>query len=342
MTAAAVLMLAVPASAAGVKQIGTIVMPGTPLESFDIGFVDQKLNQYFLTDRTNNSVDVIDVKTDKYVTRITGLAGPNGVVTVNSSTEAWAGDKDSTVKVIDLKAGKVVDTISTGGKKRADEVAYDPKDDVFVVANDADKPPFVTLISTKPGHKILGKISYPEATDGIEQAQYNPVDGMFYIDIPELNKQKTKGALAVIDPKTAKTVKMLPIDDCIPHGQAIGPGSLVYIGCNAGRKNDKMTGQMVVVDIKQGKVVTKIPGAGGSDEVWYNGKAGQWYAGTSNNAAGPALTVIDAKANKIVQLFKTAVGAHSVAASELNNHIYVPTRASNGGCGGCILVLAPE
>lgn len=351
LTAAAVLTFAAPADAAGVKQIGAITMPGTPLESFDIGFVDQTMNQYFLADRSNKSIDVIDTKTDKYVTRITGfvgegpkgnVSGPNGAVTVNNGTEVWAGDGDSTVKVINLKAGKIIDTISTGGKKRADEVAYDAKDGVFIVANDADEPPFVTLISTKPDHKIIAKISYPEATDGIEQAQYNPFDGMFYVDIPELNKQKGKGALAVIDPKTAKTVKMLPIDDCTPHGQAIGPSSLVYIGCNAGNIKDKKAGQMVVVDIKEGKVVANIPGAGGSDEAWANNKIGQWYAATSNNSSGPALTVIDAKTNKVVQQFKTAVGAHSVAASELNNHIYVPTRASNGGCGGCILVLAPE
>jgi DNA-binding beta-propeller fold protein YncE len=351
MAAAAGLALTAPASAEGLKQVGTITVPGAPLESFDIGFVDPQTNQYFLADRSNKSVDVIDAKTDKYMTRIIGfvgdgpkgnVSGPNGIVTVNNGTEVWAGDGDSTVKVIDLKTGKIIDTINTGGKKRADEVAYDPKDDVFIVANDADEPPFVTLISTKPDHKIIAKIPYSEASDGIEQPQYNPVDGMFYVDIPELNKEEGKGGLAVIDPKTAKTVKILPIENCTPHGQAIGPGSLVYIGCNAGNIKDKKTGQMVVVDIKEGKVVANIPGAGGSDEVWANNNIGQWYAATSNNSSGPSLTVIDATSNKVIQLFKTAVGAHSVAVSPTSNHVYVPTRASNGGCGGCILVLAPE
>jgi DNA-binding beta-propeller fold protein YncE len=351
LAAVAAMALAAPASAAGLKQFSQIVMPGAALESFDITFADAETGQVFIADRSNKAIDVIDSKTDKYMTRITGfvgdgatgtVSGPNGVTTVNHGTEVWAGDGDSTVKVIDLKSGKIVDTISTGGKKRADEVAYDPKDEVFIVANDADEPPFVTLISTKPGHKILAKLVYENATDGIEQPKYNPLDGMFYVDIPELNKQAGKGGLAVIDPKGAKKVKILPVDNCTPHGLAKGPGSLFFVACNAGNVKDKKTGQMAVFDTKTGKVVATIPGAGGSDEGWANNNIGHYYAATANDSGGPALTVIDAKTNKIIQKYKTAVGAHSVAASLYNNHVYVPTRASNGGCGGCVLVLAPE
>jgi hypothetical protein len=53
-------------------------------------------------------------------------SGGNGVSLVNDATELWSGDGDSAVKVIDLKAGKIVDTISTGGKKRANETDFDP------------------------------------------------------------------------------------------------------------------------------------------------------------------------------------------------------------------------
>jgi DNA-binding beta-propeller fold protein YncE len=349
LAAVAGLALASPASAAGLKEYTKIMMPGAKFESFDITFADQQTGQVFIADRSNKAVDVIDAKTDKYVTRITGfvgdgpkgdVSGPNGVLTVNNGTEAWAGDGDSTVKVIDLKAGKIVDTIKTGGKKRADEIAWDPKDGVFIVANDADEPPFVTLISTKPGHKILAKIDFPQATDGIEQSAYNPVDGMFYVDIPQIDKQDAKGGLAMIDPKTAKFVKMLPVDNCIPHGLAKGPGSLMYIGCNAGTKKDKLAGEMAVFDTKAGKVVATIPGAGGSDEAIANEKAGQWYAAVSNDRTGSALAVMDIKTNKVVQKFPTSTGAHSVAVSQSNNHVFVPARASNN-CG-CILVLAPQ
>ncbi|WP_338522523.1 hypothetical protein NUH87_20895 [Pseudomonas batumici] len=65
---------------------------------------------------------------------------------------------------------KVTDTISTGGKFRVDEMAYDPKAHVVIVANNAGEPPFLTLISSKPGHKVMAKIAIEDATDGVETA----------------------------------------------------------------------------------------------------------------------------------------------------------------------------
>jgi DNA-binding beta-propeller fold protein YncE len=97
-----------------------------------------------------------------------------------------------------------------------------------------------------------------------------------------------------------------------------------------------------VFDTKTGTVVATISGAGGSDEAIANDKVGQWYAATSNDRTGPGLAVIDSKTNKVIHKYPTAVGAHSVAVSLANNHVYVPTRASNGGCNGCILVLTPQ
>jgi DNA-binding beta-propeller fold protein YncE len=339
------------ANAGELRQIGTISIPGEPLDSFDISFVDQKTNRYFLADRSNKAIDIFDVKSSTFVGRVAGFvglqpknatAGPNGVVTANDGTEVWAGDGNSSVKVIDLKTMKIVDTISTGGKNRADEVGYDPKDQVFIVGNEADEPPFLTLISTKPGHKIIGKVVLERATDGIEQPQYYPGDGMFYVDIPELDKDKTKGALAVIDPKTAKLVKLLPVDNCVPHGLAIGTGSMMFIGCSAGNPRRGLPAQLVVFDAKQGKVVATIPGVGGSDESAVNNKIGQYYSALAGNPGGSILAVIDAKTSTLLQKIPTSGAAHSVAASEFNNRVFVPMAKTGGPCGGCIVVFGPE
>jgi hypothetical protein len=42
------------------------------------------------------------------------------------------------MKVFDVKTNKLVDTISTGGKKRADEMGYDDADQILAVANNAE------------------------------------------------------------------------------------------------------------------------------------------------------------------------------------------------------------
>jgi DNA-binding beta-propeller fold protein YncE len=242
--------------------------------------------------------------------------------------------------VIDLKTGKTVDTIKTGGESRADELAYDPKDGIIAIANNADEPPFLTFISTKPGHKILGKLVMEHFTDGMEQTAYNPADGLFYTDVPELDKDKTKGALMVTDPKTFKVVKMIPVDSCIPHGIAFGKNGMVYLGCNVGPARIGLPAKQVVVDIKTGKAVD-IPGIGGSDESAVNNKLDQYYSALNGNPGGPILVVVDAKTNKLLQKIPTGPGAHSVAVNESNGRVYVPiaTQAAGltGGCG-CIAV----
>ena len=194
------------------------------------------------------------------------------------------------------------------------------------------------LISTEPGHKVLGKVVIEHATDGIEQTQYNPADGMFYTDVPELDKDKTKGALAVIDPKTAKIVKMIPVANCLPHGLALGKNGMMFLGCNAKT-------QLSVLDSKAGKVVAEIPGVGGSDESSVNNKLDQYYSALNGNPGGPILSVVDAKTNKLSQKIPTGPGAHSVAASEANGRVYVPIAVEanglKGGCG-CITMYGSE
>src|SRR5262249_24117412 len=267
---------------------------------------------------SNKGIDIVDTKKGMWTGRVSGMvgfsgknetSGPNGVVTVNQCwpentarcLEVWVGDGDSTVKVIDLKTMKVTDTISTGGQFRADELAWDPDDGIIAIANNADEPPFLTFISTKAGHKVLGKLVIEQATDGMEQTQYNPADRMFYTDIPELNKDKAKGALAVINRVTLKLVKMIPVDSCMPHGLAVGRKGMLFLGCNAGNARAGLPPKLVVVNSKTGKVAAEIPDVGGSDESAANLRTDQYYSALNANPGGPILAVIDAKTNKLIQ-----------------------------------------
>src|SRR5260370_6108193 len=262
------------------KQIGTTATPAGPIDEFDIGFVDQKSQRYYLADRSNKSVDIFDAKSDKFIGSVGGflgvimkngkpnndVSGPDGVVIFGN--EAWAGDGDSTIKVIDLKTNKVVDTVKTGGETRVDEMAYDAKDGVFIGINNAEEPPYATLVSTKPGHKILAKIAFADATDGAEQPAYNAADGMFYVAIPELKKDAKKGGVAVIDPRTGKLVKMLTVENCHPNGLEFGAGGNFALGCTADGK--EMPAIITVMSAETGKLVKNVADIRGGDMVAYN------------------------------------------------------------------------
>src|SRR5580704_3424186 len=97
-----------------VRLIGIIPIPGNPLASADIAWVDPGTKRFYLADRSNLGIDIIDAENNLFVGRVTGFAGPgnatppppngqgpNGVL-VTPNKKVWAGDGNSTVQVADV------------------------------------------------------------------------------------------------------------------------------------------------------------------------------------------------------------------------------------------------
>ena len=150
--APALLAIAGPAPAANLNFVPTaqISLPnGQQIISFDISFVDSVIQLYFLADRTNKSTDVVQTSNNHFQVQLTAnppftgatgnndTSGPDGVITVRHQ-ETWNGDGGSTIKVINLFNRQTTHVINTGGKNRADELCLDPRDNVVLMANDAE------------------------------------------------------------------------------------------------------------------------------------------------------------------------------------------------------------
>jgi DNA-binding beta-propeller fold protein YncE len=351
--AAALLLGSVAAGATSVKRVDTLTVPGEPLGSFDIGTVNDA-GMYVLTDRSNKSLDFFDAVTGKFVGRVAGFtgfnkaagsggSGPDGVIAVGND-QLWAGDGDSTVKIVDVKSRAITETISTGGKKRVDEMAYDPRDHLVAVVNNADKPPFITFISTET-HKVLGKVVLDHATDGAEQPAWDPVTGKIYLTIPVVDGKDANGAIAVFDPHTLKLEKMLPVSKCMPAGLAVGPEGHLLLGCSDDAVDSGFPAQSLVMDAKTGNIVATVDKVGGSDEVWYDKRSENYYLAAAKNPGGPVLGVIDARTNRWVANLPSGPRAHSVAADPKTGRVFVPIEArkeSSDCASGCIAVYAPE
>ena len=290
----------------------------TTFFSFDISWVDPVLNKYYLADRSNKTIDILDLsKSPPTLTQVvnngfagfTGnndTSGPDGVATVNNHTEVWVGDNggggtgpgqvwvlnaDASVKT--LPGGKA-NPISVGGTTRADEFCYDSKDNLVMVASPAESPPYVTFISTT-SYTVVGTLVFdgkkgngPNATAGLEQCGWSPSTGKFYINLPEVDGSGTgiaPGAIAVINPKNMKVEKLFPIplEDCAhPQGMAIGPNDQILEGCNAAGPNGSRN--TVVVSAKNGSILAVLQDLGGADEVWFNEGDGHYIIPSCNTA----------------------------------------------------------
>lgn len=391
LVAASPLLFGAAASADEVFSAKTaITLPGgAKVTSFDISFVDPVIGLYLLADRTNKVVHVIDTTSNNVLAELTATppfagtstsndtAGPDGVITVNHR-EVWAGDGPSQIKVIDLFSQQTTHVISTGGTRRADELCFDPRDQVVLMANDAESPfPFVSFVSTR-NYSVLGRltmdgtvasggtIASPAATNGIEQCQWDRRTGKFYVNIPEVSgtgNDTKPGAVVVISPDTMQidAVYSIPISECAgPQGMAIGPEHQILLGCNDPNKTVPST---VVIDDRNGHVVATIAHEDGADEVWFNEGDSQYFLANSGGANPQTLGVIDDQDGKngirADQSVPTGLPnnppssphgtAHSVAADPVFNQVYVPIPSTAGlnvcsGAGGsdtqgCIAVF---
>jgi len=321
-----------------VVRVDKIFVPGKPLRAFDISWVDSASGRYYLADRSNAAVDIFDSTTDMFLDQIGGFkgatgnndtSGPDGIVVTVSRREIWAGDGDSTVKVVDLTTGKIAATVSTGGKFRADELAYDPKDNLILIANDADEPPFLTFISTTT-RSVVKKIEFPNATMGLEQPFYDPNSGMFYQAVPATTANPG-GEVAVLDPTKLSVAKSFPLPNCVPHGMALGPGNQLLAGCVT-------AGRSVIIDKTNGMTLAEFSDNGGSDEVWFNPADMRYYLAQT---ADQNLGVIDARSLTTVGKVESGIGAHSAAADLGNNRVFVPIAGPDPACPtGCIAVFS--
>jgi len=353
-----------------------------PLTAFDISFVDPTIGLYTLGDRTNNAVDLVDTNSDAFLgfcgqgkfTGATGnnnTSGPDGVL-IRDHREIWAGDGDSSVKVFDVAGcdehSSPTHTISTlrpghnaATDQRADEMCYDPRDHLIMVANNAASPPFGNLISTT-SYSLVGQIVFdgtngaPNATNGAEQCQWSPRTGKFYITIPGVETPDTgHGVVAVIDPHTKKVEKTfdMPLANCaIPQGMAVGPDHDLLIGCNG---KGSTTQSSVIIDDRNGHIRATVANESGPDEVWYNPGNNHYFLARSAPASGEqALGIIDAEtmvSDTSLTVGPVGKAAHSVAADSVTNKTFYPipgsiggsdNRCSNAGgndASGCILVV---
>jgi hypothetical protein len=352
------------------------------LGSFDIGFVDPANGVYLLADRTNKSIDVVDTSTNTLTHQLTApapgfagavlcpppsnaandCAGPDGVLVANGH-QIWIGDGDSRVWVLDLTssppghliAGPISTALQGAGTDptRADELCHDANNHIILVANDASSPhPFVTFISSTSfgvlGHIVMnGENGKPNASGGIEQCQWSPRTGKFYLNVPnptdgpqgQPGPNTDNGVVLQIDPVSEEIEQTFSLagSGCGGNnGMALGPFPQALLGCtNAGPNS-------VVINLNTGAIIGKLAGEAGADEVWFNPGDNQYFLGSGNHltavggSQAPILGVVDATGKRRDFSPASAVGSHSVAADPVANQVYVPINSNpaQGGASG--------
>jgi hypothetical protein len=333
--------------------VTNIAVPNTatPAFSFDISYADQ--GKYYLADRNNKAVDVVDTSTNKLIAQIPGGFAGNGATTSNSGPDGLIGlPGTSTLYVGDVNAVKILDTstqtlvktipINTTGT-RVDEGCFDPVDHLVAVASPAETPPFTTFINTDT-QTIVSKLTFT-GSSGLESCVYDAGTKSFLIN-NDGTAANPDGELDVVAASsvtagTPVVTKVFPLGTCAPAGLVLGPNEDVMVGCDPAAGNPLIT---LILDRTNGNVLAKLP-FGGVDQIAYDSVSNRYFLParhwTANGTASasvftPAMAVIDGTARTILTELPVGTGAHSVAVDGPSGQVYVPFQAGsaafpNGG-----------
>ena len=356
------------------KCLTAVQIPGNPIRSFDISWVDPDRAEYYLGDRSNAGIDIINTQTLTFQRTIGGfvgvkltaagtvnnnISGPDGVT--SHGRWLYAGDGDSTLKVIDLSPpsanNPIKASISTGGTTRVDEMALTTDGKLLLAANNAEDPPYTTLfrangnspVNTMSLSSIIKKIfvdpSIVPAGFGLslEQAAWDPETQRFYTSIPAIANNppgcnygqlsgpiSCDGGMLVTDPLNPTSVEGA-FDPSTNTGvvklHACGPN-----GATVGPHDNLMLGctpgnnpsdtTTLVINAKT-KNYANIGGITGSDEVWFNKGDHRYYLAARQAIDGPVLGVVDGT-SVLIETIPQSSNSHSVAADFKRNLIFVP------------------
>lgn len=329
--AAAVLLLlpALPAGAVGPapKLIGTIHIPGTA-GRWDVASIDEASQRLYLSDTTNQTLDVVDLTKGAVIAQIPGLPnhpdqkggnhGSNGVVIAPDLHKVFVSDEgDNSVHVFDTTSDTQVGVIPTT-QEGTDAIAYEPVHKKVYATNADSKT--ITMIGAT-ADTVGGQIALPSSP---ELSAWDPFDGTLHQNPSSANQQ----AVIVTNTDTINYIFNLP-PGCSPHGLAFDPRTQhEVIGCG-----NQMT---VVMDGGDGSILSLTRHVGGNDAAIYDPVDDRFYVAASGFKPGPVLGAIDATTNDWVANAKTDTGAHTLAVNDKNGWVYVAAQKA-----GNLLIFAP-
>jgi DNA-binding beta-propeller fold protein YncE len=295
--------------------------------SFDISAVDSANGRMYFTDRNNQAVNVIDIKTNTLIKQITGgfagcnsgaappgvpaptcnganndLSGPDGLNIITGTPFIYVGDTNS-LKIIDTRTDTVVNTVPIGTGFRADEGCFDPDHNLFMINSPGESPPISTFINTNT-QKTVATLKYPDSV-GLEACVYDHATQTF-LNNNDGSTPNPHGEVDVIPASfiTAVGNPVVPAILTLPaptpaNGFKVFPlGFCDPTGIDLGPGTDMgvmcrqgTTGTLLTFQIlnRVTGAVLAVLNAGGGDQIAYDAATNRYYLAASRwTASGQA------------------------------------------------------
>lgn len=308
----------------GPANEGQLAVPGISsavVYSFDLGQVDPATGRYYVTDRTNKSIDVFDTNpVVQFVTQFkqgfagcnsgsptaptplptcaganNDMSGPDGLDIVGQNL--YVGDVNA-LWILDKSSGAVVKKITIPSSPtflRADEGCFDADDNLYAISTPGADHPFMTFVDTNT-QAIVATVVMDDASGansaGLEACAYDHTTRKFFVnnDGSTANPRgETDGipasAIVAVKPGPAMlTFASIAGTSVYPLGACDPTGLALGPGTDLG----VMCRQGNVGDTLTFEILDRTSGAvvanlniGGGDQIAYDSVSNRWFLADS-------------------------------------------------------------
>src|SRR6267142_2829220 len=251
------------------KLIQSISLPGLKDGDFDHFQVDLPGQRLFLTAEDNSAVEVIDLRTNRLIHRITGPKAPHSMAYNPDSKKLFVVDDGgpNQVEIYDGTSFEFLGAIPMSA--HADASFYDPVSKLFYVGNggrDA-KQDFcmISIVDTTTGKKA-GDIRI-DGADRVEAMAVERSGPRMFVNL------YNKAAVAVIDREKRVVTATWSIAQ-----EGHNNGSMAFDEADHRLFiHAREPGKVVVIDTNSGKIVTTLLSGGMVDDAVYDAKLRRIY-----------------------------------------------------------------
>lgn len=273
---------------------------------FDHAAVHGASARLYVAHTANDTIDVLDCATDRYLHAIPNLTGVAGALVSEERHLVFTSNRgEHTVGIFapDAEADLVKVAVGIG----PNGLAYDPGRDRLVVANVGDPQiphSYTVSIVDVAAHAVIASVPGPGRT---RWAVFDPQQEVFFVNIAD------PAQIIVIDARHPQQIAhVYAIPAAGPHGLDldVAQGRL-YCACDAR--------VLVCVDAWSGRVLDERALSGSPDVIFFNPSLRHLYVAIGDPGI---IDVCDTGTMQLLETVVTAQGAHTIAFDAARNKVY--------------------
>jgi DNA-binding beta-propeller fold protein YncE len=300
------------------ERIAVIALKGKAGALDHLG-ADWKNSRLFVANQSNDTLEVVDAKNDKFLKQVSGQKQIHGIAYAADLDRIFVGNGEGVCNVLDGKDYSLLKSIPV---QNADSVRYDPRTHHVFVTGDKG----LVVIDAKTMERVTA-IKMPASPHGFQLASKQP---RAFVN--------TGGPcqVAVVDTDKNEVVARYPLE----KDKGIGPLALdepnnrIFVGL---RGNPRLA----VLDLESGKEVASVPIPEGSDDMSFDAESKRIYI-SCNSGFVAVIRQVDRDKYESVANVATIKGAKTSAFNPTTRRLYVAVPRQAGKDGPEIWVYQPQ